>query len=87
MLPVNQVLGSTSLQLEPGQENRSAMYDLLKPYLRFKAKPLDIYLAESADRAAHLDLPTIDEKGQHQLPADFHPRAGPRRCRGPRGGK
>jgi hypothetical protein len=54
-------LRSLLVRCEP--ENRSAMYDSLKPYLRFKAKPLDVYIAESADRAARQDLPTIDETG------------------------
>jgi len=26
-------------------ENRSAMYDSLKPYLRFTPKPLDVYIS------------------------------------------
>ena len=54
-------LRSLLVRCEP--ENRSAMYDSLKPYLRFTAKPLDVYIAESADRAARQDLPTIDEAG------------------------
>jgi len=54
-------LRSLLVRCEP--ENRSAMYDSLRPYPRFQAKPLDVYIAESAEKAARLDLPTIDEKG------------------------
>ena len=54
---------SRSLLVRCEPENRSAMYDSLRPYLRFQAKPLDVYIAESAEKAARLDLPTIDEKG------------------------
>ena len=32
-------------------------------HLRFTPKPLDVYIAESAERAARQDLPTIDEAG------------------------
>ena len=44
-------------------ENHSAMYDSLKPYLRFTPKPLDVYISESAESAANQDLPTIDSMG------------------------
>ena len=44
-------------------ENRSAMYDSLRPHLRFAPKALDVYIAESAERATRQDLPTIDEAG------------------------
>ena len=49
-------LRSLLARCEP--ENRSTMYDSLKPYLRFPAKPLDVYMAESAERAASQNLPT-----------------------------
>jgi hypothetical protein len=52
---------SLLVRCEP--ENRSAMYNSLTPYLRFAAKPLDVYIAESKERAANQNLPTIDEKG------------------------
>ena len=52
-----------SLLARSEPENRSAMYDSLKPYLRFTPKPLDVYIAESADRAARQGLPTIDSTG------------------------
>src|SRR5215472_15284644 len=54
-------LRSLLARCEP--ENRSAMYDSLRPYLRFTPKPLDVYIAESAERAARQDLPTIDAAG------------------------
>jgi hypothetical protein len=54
-------LRSLLVRCEP--ENRSAMYDSLKPYLRFTPKPLDVYISESAERAANQDLPTIDSTG------------------------
>src|SRR5215813_10177123 len=54
-------LRSLLVRCEP--ENRSAMYDSLRPHLGFTPKPLDVYIAESAERAASLDLPTIDEAG------------------------
>ena len=54
-------LRSLLVRCEP--ENRSAMYDSLKPYLRFTPKPLDVYIAESAERAANQDLPTMDSAG------------------------
>jgi hypothetical protein len=60
-------LRSLLVRCEP--ENRSAMHDSLRPYLRFTPKPLDVYIAESAERAARQDLPTIDEKGN----IDFRP--------------
>ena len=54
-------LRSLLIRCEP--ENRSAMYDSLKPYLRFTPKLLDVYISESAERAANQGLPTIDETG------------------------
>ena len=54
-------LRSLLVRCEP--ENRSAMYDSLKPYLRFTPKAMDVYIAESAERAANQDLPTIDSSG------------------------
>src|SRR5215472_14910034 len=55
-------LRSLLARCEP--ENRSAMYDSLRPYLRLAAKPLDVYIAESAEKAAREDLPTIDAEGK-----------------------
>ena len=54
-------LRSLLVRCEP--ENRSSMYDSLKPYLRFEARPLDVYIAESARRAEVQKLPTIDVEG------------------------
>ena len=61
MVQDHEHLRSLLVRCEP--ENRSAMYDSLKPYLRFTPKPLDVYIAESAERAANMDLPTIDSTG------------------------
>src|SRR5215472_11053504 len=61
MVQDHEHLRSLLVRCEP--ENRSAMYDSLRPYLRFTPKPLDVYIAESAERAARQDLPTIDETG------------------------
>jgi len=65
-------LRSLLVRCEP--ENRSAMYHSLKPYLRFTPKRLDAYIAESAERAASQDLPTIYEAGnihfRPSLPGD-----------------
>ena len=52
---------SLLVRCEP--ENRSAMYDSLKPYLRFTCKTLDAYIAESKELAERQYLPTVDEKG------------------------
>jgi hypothetical protein len=61
MVQDHEHLRSLLVRCEP--ENRSAVYDSLKPYLRFTPKPLDVYIAESAERAANQDLPTIDSVG------------------------
>src|SRR5215471_6159516 len=52
---------SLLVRCEP--ENRSAMYDSLRSYLKFTPKPLDVYIAESKARAEQQDLPTIDQNG------------------------
>jgi hypothetical protein len=57
----HQHLRSLLARCEP--ENRSDMYNSLAPYLRFKAKPLDVYITESAERAEQ-QLPTIDADGK-----------------------
>jgi hypothetical protein len=61
MVQDHEHLRSLLVRCEP--ENRSSMYDSLKPYLRFTPKALDVYIAESAERAANQDLPTIDSTG------------------------
>ena len=68
-------LRSLLVRCEP--ENRSAMYDSLKPYLRFTPKPLDVYIAESADRAARQDLPTIDSTGNINFSPTLTPELAP----------
>jgi hypothetical protein len=54
-------LRSLLVRCEP--ENCSAMYDSLKPYLRFTPKPMDIYIPESKELAERQNLPTIDTDG------------------------
>ena len=44
-------------------DNRAAMYDSLTPNLRFKAKPLDAYIAESGQQAESRQLPTVGPCG------------------------
>jgi hypothetical protein len=61
MVQDHEHLRSLLVRCEP--ENRSSMYDSLKPYLRFEARPLDSYIAESAQRAEAQKLPTIDAAG------------------------
>ena len=53
MVQDHEHLRSLLVRCEP--ENRSSMYDSLKPYLRFTPKPLDVYISESAERAARED--------------------------------
>jgi hypothetical protein len=54
-------LRSLLARCEP--ENRSSMYDSLKPYLRFTPRSLDVYIAESKERAERQQLPTVDADG------------------------
>jgi hypothetical protein len=68
-------LRSLLARCEP--ENRSAMYDSLKSYLRFTPKPLDVYIAESAERAAKQNLPTIDAVGNVNFNEPLTPELGP----------
>jgi hypothetical protein len=42
---------------------RREMYEAMSPHLRFIAKPLDYYLAQSQAYAAAAELPVMDEKG------------------------
>jgi hypothetical protein len=44
-------------------EERGHMYEALVPNLRFKAKPLHLYLIEMAEDAARRQLPTIGPDG------------------------
>lgn len=49
---------------------RRAMYESLKPWLGFPAKPLDVYIAEAGQLAERKQLPTVDAAGNLQ---PFHP--------------
>jgi hypothetical protein len=44
-------------------EHRRDMYEALAPNVRFEAKPLDVYLIESAQDAERRQLPTVGEDG------------------------
>lgn len=45
-------------------EHRRSMYDALTPHLRFKARPLDVYIAELGRDAEIRQLPTTGSNGQ-----------------------
>jgi len=45
-------------------EYRWAMYESLRPHLRFEAKPLDVYISEAAQEAERRQLPMVDADGQ-----------------------
>jgi hypothetical protein len=47
-------------------EDRRSMYESLRPYLRFEAKPLDVYVAELGQEAEAQQLPTIGPDGHFQ---------------------
>jgi hypothetical protein len=57
---------SLLIRCEP--EKRTDMYNALRGSLRFTAKPLDVYIAESAMKAEREKLPTIDDKGEVSWP-------------------
>jgi hypothetical protein len=59
-------LRSLLARCEP--ESRSAMFDSLKSYLKFQAKPLDAYIAESAMRAEAQKLPVVAGDGTYKWP-------------------
>ena len=65
-------LRSMLIRCEP--EHRRDMYESLKPYLRFEARPLDVYIAEGQQDAERRQLPTIGEDGQLVpfKPAEIH---------------
>lgn len=65
MIQDHEHLRSILIRCEP--EKRRACYESLKCYLRFEAKPLDVYIAESAERAERMQLPTLDAET-----GDFH---------------
>jgi hypothetical protein len=44
-------------------ETRRDMYESMKPYLAFHAKPLDAYMSESGALAEAQQLPTVDADG------------------------
>jgi hypothetical protein len=61
---------------------RRDMYEAMKPYLKFPARPLDHYVAAAQAHAAAAELPVMDEKGglhPYNVPyistAEFVPKA------------
>jgi hypothetical protein len=52
---------SLLVRCEPNQ--RTSMYNALKPHLKFSPLPLDVYIARSADLAERKQLPKLDSKG------------------------
>lgn len=46
---------------EPGE--RQIIYETLRPHLKFRPKPLDVYLMEAKDLAERKQLPTIAADG------------------------
>lgn len=51
---------------------RQEVYDSIAPHLRFKAKPLDVYVANAGQRAEREQWPVLDEHGNLQA---FRPAA------------
>ena len=45
-------------------EERRNMYEALKPHLRFRAAPLDVYIAEAGRIAQNEQQMTVDTEGQ-----------------------
>lgn len=45
-------------------EHRTVMYEALRPNLRFTAKPLDAYMAETHEMVQREQLPTVTEDGK-----------------------
>lgn len=42
---------------------RRQMYDAMAPYLRFKARPLDVYVSQCGELAERMQWPTLDGAG------------------------
>lgn len=51
-------------------EERSSMYDSLKPYVRFQLHPLEWYVARSKEMADKEKLPTVAPDGSLTWPTD-----------------
>lgn len=51
-------------------EQRVGMYDSMRPYLRFQAHPLDVYMSETGRLAAQKQLPVLNADGSL---SPFHP--------------
>jgi hypothetical protein len=55
-------------------KERYAMYEALRPHLRFTSYPLDIYIGQAAAQAEAKQLPTVDEQGNFKAyrPMEFY---------------
>lgn len=51
------------LLTEAGPKLRQELYDALVPHLRFRAKPLDVYVASAGQMAEREQLPVMDQNG------------------------
>jgi hypothetical protein len=61
-----------SLLIRCPPENRSEMYDAMRPYLHFTPRPLDSYVSESAEKAEAGGLPTLRPDGSLKWPGVVH---------------
>ena len=50
-----------SIIMAASGDTRQALYDAVRPYLRFRPKPLDVYVAEAGRKAEAERLPTIED--------------------------
>ncbi len=57
---------SLVIRCEP--EERAAMYDSMKPYVRFRLHPLEWYIARSKEMADAEGLPTLEADGSIKWP-------------------
>ena len=56
----------TSLLVDTEPSMRQELYDSVRPNLKFRPKPLDVYMAEAAQRAEREQLPILDANGNLQ---------------------
>ena len=60
-------------------EKRVDMYNCLAAYTRFPAKPLDVYMAETAEKAERMQLPTVQADGNFKFDPAVTPEFGERK--------
>ncbi|HEX3941592.1 MAG TPA: hypothetical protein VHX11_08940 [Acidobacteriaceae bacterium] len=58
-------------------EQRKVCYDVMRPHLRFEAKPLDWYIMRGKQEAEELQLPIQNADGTFTPFKDYHPRQSP----------